>query len=150
MSVASDRLARSRLALIEQVQGKERQHESKGERQEREQSGESGPGQSDTGRNGSHWFDTVKAMAGSWWRQHPAHVGLELATPLLSAYAAKKPVQFLGIAAALGAVVVVVRPWRLITAGGVLAALLKSNQISSMVMSAMSAADFRKDAPPYK
>jgi hypothetical protein len=41
--------------------------------------------------------------------------------------------------------VVVVRPWRLITVGGLLAALLKSSQVSSLVMSALSAADFQKD-----
>ena len=46
----------------------------------------------------------------AWWRHHPAHMALELATPALSGYARRKPVQFLGIAAAVGAVVLVARP----------------------------------------
>ena len=58
---------------------------------------------------------------------------------------ARKPAQFLGIAAAVGAIVVIARPWRLISVTGLMVALLKSSQLSSVVMSAMSAADFKTD-----
>ena len=75
----------------------------------------------------------------------PARLGVELATPVLSGYAARKPAQFLGIAAAVGAIVMVARPWRLISVTGLIVALLKSSQLSSVVMSAMSTADFKTD-----
>ena len=58
--------------------------------------------------------------------------------------------QFLGISALVGAVIVVTRPWRLISATGIVVALLKSSQLSGLLMSAMSAADFRKDERPYE
>jgi len=74
-------------------------------------------------------------------------MGLELATPALSQYAARKPAQFLGIAAVVGAVIVIARPWRLISVTGLLMAVVKSSQLSSVVMSAMSAADFSRDHP---
>jgi hypothetical protein len=77
-------------------------------------------------------------------------MGLELATPVLAAYASKKPAQFLGIAAAVGALVMVVRPWRLISLTGLVVALVKSSQLSSVIMSAMSAADFQKDDQPRR
>ncbi len=96
----------------------------------------------------ARWFARFKRAAVAWWRSHPARLGVELATPVLSGYAARKPAQFLGIAAAVGAIVMVARPWRLISVTGLIVALLKSSQLSSVVMSAMSAADFKKDHEP--
>lgn len=88
-------------------------------------------------------------MATSWWRHHPAHTALELATPVLSSYAARKPFQYLGIAALAGAVIAVARPWRLVSMTGLLVAVLKSSQLSSVVMSAMAGADDATgDEPP--
>lgn len=147
MSDAGDRLARSRLAIIEQVRRKDRRRDGERERERGEP--ESGHGDEEGGISG--WFGGLKHALGTWWRHHPAHMGVELATPILSAYAHRKPFQFLGIAVALGAVVVVVRPWRLITVGGLIAAVLKSSQVSGLLMSALSAADFQKDhrRPPY-
>jgi hypothetical protein len=143
MSEAGDRLARSRLAIIEQVQRRERRHE----RSEPQAAQDGNAGESP---DAAHWFSGMKHMASAWWRQHPARMGVDLLTPMLSAYASRKPVQFIGIAVGLGVVVAVTRPWRLITAGGLLAALLKSSQLSGLVVSAMSAADLRRDAPPYE
>ena len=53
--------------------------------------------------------------------------------------------QFLGIAAAIGAVVVIARPWRLISITGLLLAIAKSSQLSTVLLSALSAADYQKD-----
>lgn len=158
MSDASDRLARTRLAIIEQVQRRERGSGRDARDREREhararrQAGEPEAAHEDEYEDtaGEGWFSHVKRALGTWWRHHPAHMGLELATPMLSSYARRKPMQFLGIAAALGATFVVVRPWRLISATGIVVALLKSSQLSGLLMSAMSAADFQKDHRPYE
>jgi hypothetical protein len=151
MSDAADRLARTRLAIIDQIQGRERRPEG-GEperRRERKPAGDTAAkGQPDDGA--SAWFGHVRRAASAWWRHHPAHLGLELATPALSAYASRKPLQYLGIAAAVGVVVVIVRPWRLISLTGLLVAIAKSSQLSSVLMSALSAADFHKDRDPYE
>jgi len=105
-------------------------------------------------RRGAGWFSSFRRAAGTWWRHHPAHMGVEIVTPLLSAYAAKRPVVYLGAAAVLGAVIVLTRPWRLISLTGLVVALAKSSQLSSMVMSAVSAANFDGDydghSPPYR
>ncbi|HSI54828.1 MAG: hypothetical protein ACAH21_18790 [Ramlibacter sp.] len=152
MSDAGDRLARSRLAIIEQVQRRERRPDKDERRRERARRDgpEANEGGAEAGeRDGAHWFSGIKHMASAWWRQHPARMGVDLVTPMLSSYASRKPVQFIGIAVGIGVVIAVARPWRLITAGGLIAALLKSSQLSSVLMSAMSAADFRKDPAPY-
>jgi hypothetical protein len=151
MSDAADRLARTRLAIIKQIQNREhRPQGGKSERRrEREPAADEAPeGEPEEGDGG--WFGHVRRAASAWWRHHPAHLGLELATPALSVYASRKPLQFLGIAAAVGAVVVIVRPWRLISLTGLLVAIAKSSQLSSVLLSALSAADYRKDRDPYE
>ena len=142
MSEASDKLAKTRLAIVEHVYRKENKHERR-EAEEYDDGDASRPAWSEEGVSG--WFDHAKRAASSWWRSHPASMGLDLATPMLSSFAAKKPLQFLAIAAAIGAVTVIARPWRLISVGGLIVALVKSSQLSSVVMSAMSAADFKRD-----
>lgn len=148
MSDAGDRLARSRLAIIEQVQGRKRgSGPERHSAQAREDAGEPNGGYEETGDG---WFGHVRHALGTWWRYHPAHMGVEMATPLLAAYARRKPAQFLGIAAAAGAAIMVLRPWRLISATGIVVALVKSSQLSGLLMSAMSAADYQKDRRPYE
>ncbi|MDP3759169.1 MAG: hypothetical protein Q8R01_01475 [Ramlibacter sp.] len=152
MSDAGDRLARTRLAIIEQVQRRERRPGSRDERDRAQARAQPGAGEPERAYEdpGEGWFGHIKHALGTWWRHHPAHMGVELATPILSAYARKKPLQFLGIAAAVGAVVMVARPWRLISATGIVVALVKSSQLSGLLMSALSAADFQKDDRPYE
>jgi hypothetical protein len=96
-------------------------------------------------RRRSGWFGRLSYAAGTWWRHHPAHMVVELATPTVTDYARRKPYQYLGIAAAAGAVLLLARPWKLISLTGILIALFKSSQLSSLVMSALSAADFKQD-----
>ncbi|ROZ72154.1 hypothetical protein [Ramlibacter sp. WS9] len=162
MSDAGDRLARTRLAIIAQVQrrgrgnrddGAAREHRAQDRQREHAQDGWTSYEEREwEEREGiAGWFAHARRALRTWWRHHPAHMGVELATPVLSNYAYRKPVQYLAIAAAVGAVVVVARPWRLITVGGLLAAVLKSSQVSTLVMSALSAADFQKDQRrPYE
>lgn len=144
MSDAADRLARTRLAIIDQIQNREYRAQGgrSGRRRQREAAGDA---EGEPEPAGSGWFGHLGRAASAWWRHHPAHLGLELAAPALSAYASRKPLQYLGIAAAVGAIVVIVRPWRLISVTGLLVALAKSSQLSSVLLSALSAADFRKD-----
>jgi hypothetical protein len=69
----------------------------------------------------------------------------------MRSYARRKPAQLLGISLAAGALLTFARPWKLISIGTLLVAVLKSSQLSHLAMAAMSAADYRKDAnrPPY-
>jgi hypothetical protein len=142
---AADRLARTRLAIIDQIHRRDR-HRERGEPDDE-------PGaafEKESAGGVASWVAGFKRAAVGWWRQQPASMGLELATPLLSEYASKRPGRFLAIAAVAGAVVMVARPWRLISATGLLVALLKSSQLSELLMSALSTADAPSDRPPRK
>jgi hypothetical protein len=149
MSDAADRLARSRLAIIKQIQQPEHRKE-RGDthrRREGETRDHDAPERMSNGGAGG-WFVRFRQAARAWWRYHPAHMGLELATPALSAFAERKPLKYLGIAAAVGAAVMITRPWRLISVGGLLIAIAKSSQLSTLLLSALSAADYPKDHEP--
>lgn len=147
---ASDRLARSRLAIIEHVHRKEARKEraAAAARPQPQAGGEGDPweaAQATAASAGGGWFTRIKRAARSYWRHHPARMGLQVATPVLARYARKHPAGYLGAAAVAGAVFMVARPWRLISVTGVLVALAKSPQLAGVVMSAMSGTDWDND-----
>ena len=117
------RLARSRQAITDQL---------------RRRDGRDEPAHSPRGvhesREGGWWASTREAL-GTWWKYHPAHAALDLATPALSRYAHDKPVQMVAIAVGVGIVAAVVRPWRLVSVTGIALALLKSSQLPTMLLS---------------
>lgn len=146
MSDAGKRLARSRLAIIEHVHRRERKHDPRREVEwteegEREHWNEAAP----PPPRGGGWLGRLRHAASTWWRHHPAHMALELATPVMATYARRKPVQLLGIAALAGAALTFARPWRLISLSALLVAVVKSSHLPSVLMSALSAADFEED-----
>jgi hypothetical protein len=82
----------------------------------------------------SKWL-LLKQTVISWWRHHPASFAFDVAQPLLGKYAKAHPVKLLGMAAGVGALVVVAKPWRLFSLGGILLSVIKSADISTVVMS---------------
>ena len=146
MSAASDKLASSRQAIVEHIARRQRRHDPR-----EEQAGPTRPGLADLlgdeppPEPGSGWFGHLGHAVRTWWRYHPAHMAVDLASPLLRSYAARKPLELLGIALAAGAALTFARPWRLISVTTLLVALFKSSQLSHLFMAAMSAADYPKD-----
>ena len=146
MSDATDKLARTRLAILEHVARRERRHDPREETAQ----GFAEPGSrpyedDDVPDPGEGWFGHMKRAVRTWWRYHPAHMAVELASPLMRGYARRKPVQLLAISLAAGAALTFARPWRVISITTLVVAVLKSSQLSSLLMAAMSAADYRKD-----
>jgi hypothetical protein len=92
---------------------------------------------------GGRVWAAVKRATRTWWRYHPAHMAVDVAVgvtqPVLDKYASEKPWQLVGTAAALGAAVVLVRPWRLVSLTGLLLATVKSSGLSSALLSLISA-----------
>ncbi|MEO5736935.1 MAG: hypothetical protein ABIQ82_05685 [Variovorax sp.] len=134
------RLAVSRRALVQQLRG------------------EAPPAAPERGRSGSlpqrprksslfdrvAWLPVARSMAQRWWRRHPANAVGQLARPVLDRYAREQPAKLVAVAAAAGAVIVLVRPWRLLSVGALVAAALKSSDIADMVTTVMR----NKDGKP--
>jgi hypothetical protein len=163
MSDSADKLARTRLAIIEHVHRKERKRhgdEPDAMATRQAHAGQAHPQLAQARADAPYysempdpddadgWMAHAMHAVRTWWRYHPAHMVVDIATPVLSTYARRKPVQFLGIAAATGAVVMFMRPWKLISVTGLVVAVLKSSQVSSLIMSAMSSSQNPKDDPP--
>jgi hypothetical protein len=146
MSASSDKLARSRQAILEHIARRQRRHDPREEPVGIDDdpfmafAADEGPYE-----GGSGWFGRLQHAVRTWWHYHPAHMAVDLATPLMRSYARRKPVQLLAISAAAGAALTFARPWRLISLTTLVVAVLKSSQLSHLLMAAMSAADYRKD-----
>ena len=67
-------------------------------------------------------------------------MAVEFAQPVVARYAQENPLKLLGIAAGIGAAAVVLKPWRLISVGGLLLAALKSSELSGALLSMLSGA----------
>jgi len=84
------------------------------------------------------WFSIARHSVRAWWEFHPVRVVGVIAEPVLAQYARQRPLKLIGIAAGIGAVVVVTRPWRLVSLGGLAVAALKSSQVSNFALSFLS------------
>ncbi|MFD0667800.1 hypothetical protein ACT80S_08775 [Ramlibacter sp. MAHUQ-53] len=122
MTAASERLARTRLAIIDEACD-----------QRRGRAGDSGAAWGTASR-----WQRVRTAARTWWQQHPAHQAADIAGPLLAAWSRRHPGKLLALSLAAGAALVLARPWRLVSITGLLLAALRSPQLSAMLMSALS------------
>jgi hypothetical protein len=95
---------------------------------------------------GNVWGSVARSVAQRWWRRHPAHAVGQLARPLLEHYARKEPAKLMAAAAATGALLVLVKPWRLLSVTAVLAAVLKTSDVADVVNTLMQ----KTSSPPRK
>jgi len=87
---------------------------------------------------GTGWFAVARHSVRAWWEFHPVRVAGVIVEPVLAEYARQRPLKLVGIAAGVGAAVVVTRPWRLVSLGGLAVAALKSSQVSNFALSFLS------------
>jgi hypothetical protein len=154
MSEAADKLARTRLAIIAHIQ--QREHRSAGSAAQHaalaagvEANWNEEPESHEPPRGGvRNWAGALGRAVSTWWRHHPAHAGLELMQPVIAKQVRRAPMTYLAVSAAAGAALFLARPWRLISVTGLLLGLLKSSQLSAMVLSALSAVDYGGNNEP--
>jgi hypothetical protein len=130
----AEKLDRSRLAIIEYLE----RREHRGEPRADEGSPDDGDDRGGHLFSGDGWLGGVTSAARAGWRHHPAQLAVEMATPALRSYMRRRPFQVLALSAGVGALLVVTRPWRLISLTTLVVAIVKSSQLSGVVMSALS------------
>jgi hypothetical protein len=111
-----------------------------------EQTGQDNGERMESGEGSGGKWGAFKHAARTWWQHHPVHVALDVAKPVIGRYAAEKPFTLLAIAVGVGAAAVVLRPWKLVSLGGLLLATLKSSGLSNVVLSVLYSAP--NDAEP--
>ncbi|OUM01341.1 hypothetical protein [Variovorax sp. JS1663] len=137
------RLTISRRAIVDQLQGPRRDSD------EAVEAAQSRLGRGATAFEGVQWLQVTRQLAQRWWRRHPANAAGQLARPLLERYAREQPTRLMAAAAGAGALVVLVKPWRLLSVTAVLAALLKTSDVADLVTTLMHKTPHpaRKDSP---
>jgi len=140
-----ERLAISRRALVAQLQGRGHRaynndrvplDEAAAQRTQRE-----------TIIERIAWASVARNVVQRWWRRHPANAAGQLARPLIERYAREQPVKLIAAAAGTGALIVLVRPWRLLSITAVLAAVLKTSDVADLVTTLMHK---NPNSPPRK
>ena len=147
----AEKLALSRLAILDYLAPKDHRKERSQEKARRaEAAAESEADAHDSGAApkrsrwtrprwlSGRWASGVTGVASSWWQRHPAQAAFEMLTPPLQSYMRRRPFQVMTLAVGVGALIVVTRPWRLISLTTVVVAIVKSSQLSGVVMSALS------------
>lgn len=134
-----ERLASSRKAIVKHMNRNHRDDENVSN-YDLDESSQSGPISAGA-------FGVVKQALRVWWHHHPASSALDLARPLFGKYAKLHPFRVLGVSAGLGAALVLVRPWRMVSLGGVLLATLKSSGLSGVMLSMLSTRSQQSDKP---
>ena len=94
-----------------------------------------------TSNTSSFWPSALARAVRTWWRHHPVSMAVDVAKPVVGRYAKGHPFTLLGVAALAGAAIVVTRPWRLLSVGGILLAAIKSAAVPSVLMSLFSPPD---------
>jgi len=90
--------------------------------------------------SGFNWTSLLGVGVASWWHEHPARSAVLLIESATSEYARRKPLQVVTVAAAVGAAVVLLRPWRMVSVTALLLTLLRSSNFTGMASSALDSA----------
>ncbi len=127
---AQERLARSRQALLEHLRGDDEPPSSRSP--------------ADTGvvsnlLSRTPYGEVIRSLAQRWWRRHPANAVSQLARPVLERFAREQPGKLVATAAGVGALVFLVKPWRLLSIATLIAAVLKTSDIADMVTTLVKA-----------
>ncbi len=131
---ASEQLARTRLAILEYLQQRQPGAAANAN------ADSAGTGASPSPQDeGSRWSG-LREAGRRYWQGHRARLVVRLATPLLAHWGRRHPLALVGIAAAAGVLLVLARPWRLVSVTGLLLAALKSPQLASLAMTLLASA----------
>lgn len=141
-----ERLANSRKALVRHMT-----HEDRPTAGEAAQPHEISDDGGEAADRSGFWASALARAVQTWWRKQPASVAFSVAKPVLGRYAERQPFKLLGIAAVAGAAVVLIRPWRLVSVGGLVLAAVKSAAVPGVLMSLFATrADGKPASNPHE
>ncbi|CAN5905847.1 hypothetical protein BH11PSE13_BH11PSE13_23520 [soil metagenome] len=134
---AQERLALSRRALVNQLRGGRPERSESEAFENKDNEAYVAKPSRDSVLDRFAWTSMVKRVGQRWWRRHPANTVGQLAQPLLERYARQQPFKLVAIGTVAGAVLVLVKPWRLLSVTAVLAAIMKTSDIADVVNTLM-------------
>lgn len=100
---------------------------------------DSGDASPETGSDFS-WTSFVETALASWWHDHPARAGALLLCTAVEETARRKPLPTVAVAAVVGAAVVLIKPWRLVSTTAVMLTVFRSSNFTGVVTSLLEKA----------
>lgn len=88
------------------------------------------------------------SVVGSWWRRSHFSSIVELSEPFLEDYARRHPGRLIAYGAGTGALLWVLKPWRLLSVATVVGLVFKSSNVTGMLADFMSKSRRSNDAFP--
>ena len=79
-----------------------------------------------------------------WWSRHPVNAAVQLARPILDTCARDQPVKLMAASAAAGALLVLLKPWKLLSITAMLAAVFKTSDVADLVTTLMQSRENSK------
>lgn len=131
-----ERLDRTRLAILDYLQ--------------RTRHGEPAPGDASTQappRARPPRWAGLREAGRRHWEGHPARLVLRLALPVLAHLGRRHPLALVAVAAGAGALLVMARPWKLVSLTGLAVAALKSPRLASLALSALASMRTHRPGP---
>jgi len=89
---------------------------------------------------GFSWKSYAETGLASWWHDHPARAGAVLLRTAVEETARRKPLPTIAVAAAAGAALVLIKPWRLVSTTAVMMTLFRSSNFTGVVTSLLEKA----------
>jgi len=74
-----------------------------------------------------------RSTLGRWWHRNPLSGVVELGRPVLEHYAQRHPGKLVAYGAATGALLWVIKPWKLLSAATVVTLIFRSTDIAGMI-----------------
>lgn len=78
-----------------------------------------------------------RSMLGRWWHRHPLSSVVELGRPLIAHYAHEHPGKLLAYGAGTGALLWVLKPWRLLSLATIFTLAVRSSDLTGLISSAL-------------
>ena len=86
------------------------------------------------------WASLLTAAASAWWNEHPARAVAIVLRSATEELVRSKPLPSVGVAALVGAGIVVLRPWRLVPVAAIALRLVRGSSFASFAASAIASA----------
>jgi hypothetical protein len=92
----------------------------------------------------------LAAVLRRWWQEHPVRLALDVGLPVLQTFARAYPLPVMAACVAVGAVVVWLRPWRLLPLSALLMATARSVPLGDLLAAWRAQAERSAGSPGHQ
>ncbi len=89
---------------------------------------------------------TRRGVLARWWSRHPLNSAVDLGRPFLEHMAERQPGRLMAYGAGTGALLMVIKPWKLLSLATVLSLAFRTSDLTGLIAGAFSTHD---DEPPF-